>query len=79
MSIPIIDTLKPFGKFPAVRSEDVDVSGATLDEVLETKANTTELTKKVDKVSGKSLSTNDYDNAEKAKVAKLNEMFSIVD
>lgn len=35
MSIPIIDTLKPMGNFPAVKSKDVDVNGKDLDTVIE--------------------------------------------
>ena len=35
MSIPIIDTLKPLGEFPAVKSKDVDVNGKNLDAVID--------------------------------------------
>jgi hypothetical protein len=42
-----------------------------LEMSLAEKANQTDLANKVDKVTGKGLSTNDYDNAEKAEVAKV--------
>lgn len=89
MSIPVIDKLKPLGDFPIADSSDVDCGGKRLNSVLDEKANssnvTAELNKKVDKVSGKGLSTNDYSDAEKAKVkqtgddiARFNEYFTLV-
>lgn len=40
MSIPIIDTLKPMGDFPAANAHDIQVSsGKRLDEALNDKAN----------------------------------------
>ena len=47
----------------------VDLSG-----YVQTTTLTTELDKKVDKVSGKQLSTNDYTNADKAKLSALVEI-----
>lgn len=75
MSLPVIDTLRPLGSFPVVKAENVDVSGDALNTVLNQKTNKTyvdtELAKKVTAVSGKGLSTNDYTNSDKAKLAAL--------
>lgn len=72
--IPIIDTLKPMGDFPAVNARDVAVGDEkTLVQALSEKAGNADVAAlqsgKVDKVSGKGLSTNDYSDAEKTKVA----------
>lgn len=70
---PIIDTLQPLGKFPAVNDKDVQCGSVRLDAALSAKANNGDMTNalsgKVDKESGKGLSSNDYSDAEKAKVA----------
>ena len=50
-------------------STSIDLSG-----YVQTTTLTTELGKKVDKVSGKQLSTNDYTNADKAKLSSLVEI-----
>lgn len=50
-------------------STSMDLSGYVLTTTL-----TTELGKKVDKVSGKQLSTNDYTNADKSKLSALGEI-----
>ncbi len=73
MSVPIIDTLQPLGKFPAVNDKDVQCGSVRLDAALAAKVNNGDmanaLSGKVDKESGKGLSSNDYSDAEKAKVA----------
>lgn len=70
---PIIDTLQPLGKFPAVNDKDVQCGSVRLDAALAAKANNGDMTNalsgKVDKESGKGLSSNDYSDAEKAKLA----------
>lgn len=89
MSVPIIDTLQPLGKFPVVNDKDVQCGSVRLDAALASKVNngdmTSALSGKVDKESGKGLSTNDYTDAEKAKVSnaaseisKLNGYFTLV-
>lgn len=93
---PIIDTLQPLGKFPAVNDKDVQCGSERLDAALAAKASSGDMTNalngianlqsnKVDKVSGKGLSSNDYSDAEKAKVSnaaseisKLNGYFTLV-
>lgn len=79
MSIPVIDTLKPLGNFPVAKAENIDVSGTSLDVALASKVSATDLAGKVDKVSGKGLSTNDYTNADKSIVTSLSNVFTIVD
>lgn len=83
MSIQVIDTLNPLGNFPIAKAENIDVSGTALNTVLAGKANTADIStltaNKVDKVSGKGLSTNDYTNSDKSKVDTLSGIFSIVD
>lgn len=73
MSTPIIDTLQPLGKFPAVYDTHVQCGSVRLDAALAAKVNNGDMTNalsgKVDKESGKGLSSNDYSDAEKAKVA----------
>lgn len=73
MSVPIIDTLAPLGKFPAVNDKDVQCGSVRLDAALASKVNNGDMTNalsgKVDKESGKGLSSNDYSDSEKAKVA----------
>jgi hypothetical protein len=64
MSIKIIDQLQPLGDFSVVDASDVGVGNERLSTVLENK---------VDKVSGKGLSTNDYTTTEK------NKLFGIAD
>ena len=72
MSVPIIDTLQPLGKFPAVNDKDVKCGSVRLDAALASKVNNGDmasaLSGKVDKESGKGLSANDYSDAEKAKL-----------
>lgn len=81
MSIKVIDTLSPLGNFPVAESKDIDCDGTALNTVLSSKTTKsyvdTETAKKVDKVAGKGLSTNDYDNAEKSKVTTMSDMFSL--
>lgn len=86
MAIKILDTLSPLGSFPVAKAENIDVSGTALDTVLNSKASTATVNGKVDKVTGKGLSTNDYSDAEKQKVAEaaavtafVNGAFELVD
>ena len=76
MATRVIAEIKPAGDFPIVSAENVGVNSKKLDKVLE---------EKVEKVNGKELSTNDYSDAEKAKVkqagddiARLNGYFTLV-
>lgn len=62
MSLPIIDTLEPLGNFPAVDASDVQAGNERLSTVL---------SNKVDKISGKGLSTEDYSSAEKTKLSSI--------
>ncbi len=96
MSIPVIDTLKELGDFPVAEAASISVGSKRLDAVLDEKATNASVdavksdvtglqNNKVDKASGKGLSTNDYTDAEKAKVSnaaseisKLNGYFTIV-
>lgn len=80
MSIPIIDTLKPLGAFPAANAEDISCGNKRLDVVLEDKVNSSDMAalqkavnQKVEQVPGKSLSTNDYTNEDKSKVDRTAE------
>lgn len=43
MSIPIIDTLRPLGNFPTAEAKDIDVNGTRLDNVLNIKANASDI------------------------------------
>lgn len=89
MAIRVLAEIKPAGDFPVMSAENVIVSGKKLDVVLNEKVNssdmTTALSGKVDKVAGKGLSSNDYTDADKAKVAnaeteiaKINGYFTLV-
>lgn len=73
--IRVIAEIEPKGDFPVVSAPNVAVGNQTLTEALNAKANasdvTTALNTKVDKVSGKGLSTNDYTTAEKQKLAGI--------
>lgn len=73
--IRVIAEIEPKGDFPVVSAPNVAVGNQTLTEALNAKANasdvTTALGNKVDKVSGKGLSTNDYTTAEKNKLAAI--------
>lgn len=75
MSIPIIDQLQPFGNFPAVDADAVQVGNQRLSTVLSNTPTTTYVDavvdNKVDKVEGKGLSTNDYTNTEKNKLSGI--------
>lgn len=70
MSIPVIDKIKPLGGFAIADQEDIQCGDKRLNTVLG---------EKVEKVSGKGLSTNDYSNDDKNKVASLSGMFTLVD
>lgn len=85
--VSVIDTIKPAGNFAVVEAPDIQVGDKRLDEVLDSKAKSSDVAAlqsgKVDKVAGKGLSTNDYSDAEKSKlsnvesaVSKLNEYFT---
>ena len=87
--VPVIDTFKAAGKFPLLNANDVQCGSERLDAALAAKVNNGDMTNalsgKVDKVSGKGLSQNDYTDAEKAKVSntaseisKLNGYFTLV-
>ena len=67
--IKVIAEIEPKGEFPVVSAPNVAVGNTTLDAALA--AATTELNNKVDKVSGKGLSTNDYTTAEKTKLSGI--------
>ena len=81
MPVNVIATIKPKnnGSFPVVEAADVKVSNdLRLDAALEAKADasavsslSTAVNGKVDKVAGKSLSTNDFTNELKAKLENL--------
>ena len=73
--IKVIAEIEPKGDFPVVSAPNVAVGDTTLTAALNAKANTsdvnTALGNKVDKVSGKGLSTNDYTTTEKNKLAAI--------
>ena len=73
--IKVIAEIEPKGEFPVVSAPNVKVGNTTLDAALNAKANasdvTSALSNKVDKVSGKGLSTNDYTTTEKNKLAGI--------
>lgn len=73
--IKVIAEIEPKGNFPVVSAPNVAVGDTTLTAALNAKANTsdvnTALGNKVDKVSGKGLSTNDYTIMEKNKLAGI--------
>lgn len=75
MSLPIIDTLKPLGNFPAVDASDVQVGNERLSTRLSNTPSTSyvdnALSGKVDKIAGKGLSTNDYTTIEKSKLSGI--------
>ena len=75
MSIPIIDQLRPLGNFPAVDASDVQAGNQRLSTVLSNTPTTTYVDavveNKVDKVTGKGLSANDFTNAYKTKLDGL--------
>ena len=80
--VPVIDTFKAAGKFPLLNANDVQCGSERLDAALAAKVNNGDMTNalsgKVDKESGKGLSTNDYSDAEKAKLASVsNEVASL--
>lgn len=62
MSIPIIDTLESLGNFPVVNASDVQLDNERLPAVINGK---------VDKETGKQLSTNDYTNLDKNKLSGI--------
>lgn len=69
--IRIIDTLESMGSYPVVKAKDVEIgSNSRLDTAIENK---------VDKVSGKGLSTNDYTISDKNKVAEISNLFTKVE
>ena len=73
--IRVIAEIEPKGDFPVVSAPNVAVGNQTLIEALNAKANASDMTAalntKVDKVSGKGLSTNDYTTTEKQKLAGI--------
>lgn len=54
-------------------NEKIPSATSSSNKLVDTSAMNTALTNKVDKVAGKGLSTNDYDDTEKGKVAELTE------
>ena len=82
MSVPIIDTLEPLGSFPAVDYSKVQAGAVRLDVALSNKIEKSyvdaETAKKVDKVPGKVLSTNDYTDQDKSTLKKLDGYFTVV-
>lgn len=70
-----IYTADPTATYDATKWEKLGEQAATVDlsGYVKTSTLTTELAKKVDKVSGKQLSTNDYTTAEKTKLAGIAE------
>ena len=73
MSVPIIDTLQPLGKFPAVKAEHVQCGDARLDAVLNSTATKTYVDGKIPDVSGKADKTYvDTELATKASTTALN-------
>lgn len=61
--ITVIDTLTSIGDYPIVKADDVEISG--------NKRLNTVINSKVDKETGKGLSTNDYTTSEKEKLAGI--------
>lgn len=59
MSISVIDELRPIGDYPVVDASNVAFGNARVDETLN---------RKVDKETGKVLSSNDYTSADKSKL-----------
>ena len=64
------------GTYDATKWEKLGEASTSMDlsGYVQTTTLTTELARKVDKVSGKQLSTNDYTNADKAKLSSLVEI-----
>ena len=67
--IKVIAEIEPKGEFPVVSAPNVAVGNTTLDAAMT--AATTAINNKVDKVSGKGLSENDYTTTEKNKLAGI--------
>ena len=67
--IKVIAEIEPKGEFPVVSAPNVKVGNTTLDAAMS--AATTAINGKVDKVTGKGLSTNDYTTNEKNKLAGI--------
>lgn len=69
--ITVIDTLTSMGDYPVVKSNDVVMSNnKNLDEAINDK---------VDKITGKGLSTNDYTTSEKSKLAEISNIFTKIE
>lgn len=67
--LKVVAEIEPKGNFPVVSAPNVAVGNSTLDSIIS--GIDTDIGNKVDKVSGKGLSTNDYTTAEKNKLAGI--------
>ena len=67
--IKVIAEIEPKGDFPVVSAPNVAVGDTTLDAAMSTA--TAAINNKVDKETGKGLSTNDYTTNEKNKLAGI--------